>query len=65
MVQFSHPYVTIGKTVALTIRTFVSKMMSLLLNVMSRFVLVFLREKSLLISWLQLLSEVILAMLVP
>ena len=56
---------TIGKTIALTIQTFVSKVMSLLFNIMSRFVLVFLKEKSLLISRLQLLSEVILAMLVP
>ena len=46
MVQFSHLYMTIGKTVALTIRTFVSKVMSLLFNIMSRFVLVFLKEKT-------------------
>ena len=65
MVQFAHLYMTIGKTIALTIRTFVSEVMSLLFNIMSRFVLVFLKEKSLLISRLQLLSEVILAMLVP
>ena len=51
MVQLSHPYMTIGKTIALTIRTFVSKVMSLLLNMLSRFVLAFLpRSKSLLFS---------------
>ena len=51
--QLSHPYVTTGKTIALTIRTFVSKVMSLLFSMLSRFVIVFLpRSKSLLISWL-------------
>ena len=42
MVQFSHPYMTTGKTIALTIRTFVSKVMSLLFNMLSRFVIAFL-----------------------
>ena len=55
MVQLSHPYMTTGKTIALTIRTFVGKEMSLLFNTLSRFIIVFLpRSKSLLISWLQL-----------
>ena len=54
MVQLSHLYVTTGKTVALTIQTFVGKMMSLLFNMLSRFVIAFLpKEKRLLISWLQ------------
>ena len=53
-VQLSHPYMTTGKTIALTIRTFVSKVMSLLFNVLSRFVIDFLpRRKCLLMSWLQ------------
>ena len=61
MAQLSHPYTTTGKTIALTIWTFVSKMMSLLFNTLSRFVIVFLpRSKHLLISWLQSLSAVIL-----
>ena len=61
LVQLSHPYTTTGKTIALTVWTFVSKMMSLLFNMMSRFVLAFLpRVKHLLISWLQSLSIVIL-----
>ena len=61
MVQFSHPYMTTGKTIALTIRTFVGKIMFLLFNMLSRFVLVFLpRSKRLLILWLQSLSTVIL-----
>ena len=60
MVQLSNLYVTTGKTIALTIRTFVSKVMSLLLNAVSRFVIAFLpRSKHLLISWLQSQSEVI------
>ena len=42
MVQLSHPYMTSGKTIALTIQTFVSKVMSLLFNMLSRFVIVFL-----------------------
>ena len=54
MVQLSHPYMTTGKTIALTRRTFVGKVMSLLLNMLSRLVLTFLpRSKRLLISWLQ------------
>ena len=53
-VQFSHPYMTTGKTIALTRRTFVGKVMSLLLNILSRLVITFLpRSKHLLISWLQ------------
>ena len=52
-VQLSHPYMTTGKTVALTRRTFVGKVMSLLLNMLSRLVITFLpRSKRLLISWL-------------
>ena len=62
IVQHSHPYITTGKTVALTIWTFVSKVMSLLFNTLSRFVIDFLpRRKHLLISWLQLPSAVILS----
>ena len=61
MVQLSHPYITTGKNIALTIRTFVSQVMSLLFNVLSRFVIAFLpRSKCLLISWLQSLSTMIL-----
>ena len=60
-VQFSHPYMTTGKTIALTRRTFVGKVMSLLLNMLSRLVITFLpRSKHLLISWLQSPSAVIL-----
>ena len=60
-VQLSHPYVTTGKTIALTRRTFVGKVMSLLFNMLSRLVITFLpRSKCLLISWLQLPSAVIL-----
>ena len=60
-VQFSHPYMTTGKTIALTRRTFVGKVMSLLFNMLSRFVITFLpRSKHLLISWLQSPSAVIL-----
>ena len=52
MVQLSHPYMTTGKTIGLTVRTFVSKVMSLLFNTLSRFVIVFLpRSKRLLISY--------------
>ena len=59
-VQLSHPYMTIGKTIALTRRTFVGKVMSLLFNVLSRLVITFLpRSKRLLISWLQSPSAVI------
>ena len=54
MVQLSHPYMTTGKTIALTRWTFVGKVMSLLLNMLSRLVITFLpRNKCLLISWLQ------------
>ena len=61
IVQFSHPYMTTGKTIALTRRTFVDKVMSLLFNMLSRLVITFLpRSKHLLISWLQSPSEVIL-----
>ena len=61
MVQLSYVYMTTGKTVALTIWTFVGKVMSLLFNMLSRFVIAFLpRSKHLLISWLQSLSIVIL-----
>ena len=61
MVQLSHPYMTTEKTIALTIQTFVSKVMSLPLNMLSRLVIAFLpRSKHLLISWLQSLSAVIL-----
>ena len=60
-VQLSHPYMTTGKTIALTRRTFVGKVTSLLLNMLSRLVITFLpRSKSLLISWLQSPSAVIL-----
>ena len=60
-VQLSHPYMTTGKTIALTRRTFVGKVMSLLLNMLSRLVITFLpRSKHLLISWLQSSSAVIL-----
>ena len=61
MVQLSHLYMTTGKTIALTIWTFVSKVMSLLFNMLSSFIIAFRpRSKRLLISWLQLLSTVIL-----
>ena len=60
-VQLSHPYMTTGKTIALTRRTFVGKVMSLLLNMLSRLVVTFLpRIKRLLNSWLQSPSAVIL-----
>ena len=61
IVQLSHPYMTIGKTIALTRRTFVGKVMSLLFNMLSKLVIAFLpRSKRLLISWLQSSSAVIL-----
>ena len=61
IVQLSHPYMTTGKTIALTRWTFVGKVMSLLFNVLSRLVITFLpRCKYLLISWLQSPSAVIL-----
>ena len=60
-VQLSHPYVTTGKIIALTRQTFVGKVMSLLLNMLSRLVITFLpRSKHLLISWLKSPSAVIL-----
>ena len=70
IVQYSHPYMTIGKTIALTRQTFVGKVMSLLFNMLSRLVITFLPRsvfffffflsKCLLISWLQSPSAVIL-----
>ena len=61
LVQLSHPYMTTGKTVALTRRTFFDKVMSLLFNMLSRLVITFLpKSKRLLISWLQSPSAVIL-----
>ena len=60
-VQLSHPYMTIGKTIALTRWTFVSKVMSLLFNMLSRLVVTFLpKSKNLLISWMQSPSAMIL-----
>ena len=60
-VQLSHPYMTTGKTIALTRRTLVSKVMSLLLNILSRLVITFFpRSNRLLISWLESPSAVIL-----
>ena len=61
IVQLSHPYMTTGKTIALTRRSFVGKVMSLLFNTLSKFIIAFLpRSKYLLISWLQSPSAVIL-----
>ena len=61
MVQLSHPYMTTGKTTALTRQTFVGKLISLLFSMLSRLVIAFLpRRKHLLISWLQSPSAVIL-----
>ena len=61
IVQLSHPYMTTGKTIALTRQTFVGKVMSLLFNMLSRLVITVLqRGKHLLISWLQSPSAVIL-----
>ena len=61
MVQLSHPYLTTGKIIALTVWTFFNKVMSLLFNTLSMFVIAFLlRSKRLLISCLQSLSAVIL-----
>ena len=60
MVQLSHSYTTTGKTIALTRRTFVGKVMALLFNMLSRSVITFLpKSKRLLISWLQSPSAVI------
>ena len=61
MVQLSHPYMTTGKPIAFTGQTFARKVMSLLFNILSRFVIAFLpRSKCILISWLQSSSAVIL-----
>ena len=61
MVQLSRPYMTTGKTIALTRQTFVGKVMSLLFNMLCRLVIAFLsRRKCLLISWLHAPSAVIL-----
>ena len=61
LVQFSHTYITTGKTIAVTRWTFLGKVMSLLFNMLSRLVITFLpRSKSLLISWIQSPSAVIL-----
>ena len=61
IVQLLHPYITTGKTIALTRQTFVGKLMSLLFNMLSRLVIAFIpRSKCLLISWLQSPSAVIL-----
>ena len=61
MVQLSHPYMTTGKTIALTRWTFIDKTMSLFFNMLSKLVIAFLpRSKCLLISWLQSLSALIL-----
>ena len=61
MVQLSNPYMATGKIIALTIQIFVIKFMSLLFNILSRFVIAFLpRSRRLLVSWLQSLSTVIL-----
>ena len=60
IIELSHPYMTTGKTIALTRWTFVSKVMSLLFNMLSRLVIAFLpRSKHVLISWLQSSSAVI------
>jgi len=59
MVQLSHPHMTTGKNISLTIQTIVGKLMFLLFNMLSRFVIAFLpRSKCLLISWLQSTSSV-------
>ena len=61
MIQLSHPYAATEKTIALTIQTFVGKVMSVLYNMLSMLVIAFLpRSKRLLISWLQSLSALIL-----
>ena len=61
IVQISHPYMTTGKSIALTRRTFIGKVMSLLLNMLSRLAITFLpRSKCLLISWMQSPSAMIL-----
>ena len=54
MIQLSYPYMTTGRTIALMIQTFVAKVMLLLFNMLSRFIIVFLpKSKHLLISWMQ------------
>ena len=58
MIQLSHPYMTTGKTIALPRWTFVSKVISLFFNILSRFVIVFFQRTSVLISWLQSPSAV-------
>ena len=60
MVQLSHPYMTSGKTISLTVRTFVCQVVPLVLNMLSRFVVAFLPRSKLFISWLQSPSTVIL-----
>ena len=66
IVQLSHPYMTTGKTIALTRRTFVDKVMSLLFNMLSRLVITFLpRSKCLLITWLQSPSAMIFGYMHP
>ena len=61
MILLSHPYMTTGKTIALIIWTFVSKVIPLLFNILSRFIIAFIpRSKHFLISWLQSPSAVIL-----
>ena len=61
IIHLSHPYVTAGKTIALTVQTFVGKVMSLLFNTLSRFVIAFLpKSNRLLISWLQSPSAAVL-----
>ena len=61
IIQLSHPYMTTGKTIALTTQTFVGKVLSLLFNMLSRLVIIFLpKSKCLLISWLQSPSAVLL-----
>ena len=61
MIQLSHLYMTTRKTIALTMQTFVGKVISLLFDILSRFVIAFLpRSKRLLFSWVQLPSAVIL-----
>ena len=61
MVQLSHPYMATGKAIALTVWTFISKVMSVLFNTLSRFIVAFLpRSHNLLIPWLQSLSAVML-----
>ena len=64
MVQLSHPYMTTGKTITLTVQTFVGKVMFLLFNILSRFVIAFFPgSKRLLISWLQSSSAAALSLL--